>query len=210
MSYSRILVCTLIACGSNPTSQEAPEATESREPHEEGTPPAEARPPGSFDLLPAVATRIAVSTTTPSLASGPRFLVDGNPETAWASRTGDDHASIAFELPAGVRLERIELTAGFTQVVDGHDRFTENLRITEVVVHHGERSFTARLDPENRGLQSVEVEGGEGIWRIDIERTIPGTRPGYREVCVSELRAMGTASLEASDGSPARRQSRPG
>ncbi|MEM9070630.1 MAG: discoidin domain-containing protein [Myxococcota bacterium] len=149
-----------------------------------------------------MATRLSVSTTTPSLRSGPRFLLDGNPATSWASHRGDDDAVIEFELPTAAKVERLEMTAGFTQRVDGHDRFTENLRITRVRVQYLDRVVEVNLDPERRDLQPINIQGGGGRWRIEILETIPGTRRNYREVCVSELRAIGRAPQSAIGGNP--------
>ena len=147
----------------------------------------------AFDLLPSVARRLAVSSTTPSLQSGPDYLVDGQLSTSWASRTGDEHPTIAVLMPPEARVQWVEMTAGFTHREPDHDRFTENLRIRRVRIEHEDRSAEFSLDPERRDLQRLEFAGRGGVYEITILETEPGTRPSYREVCVSELRMMGVA-----------------
>lgn len=153
------------------------------------------------DLLPTHATHLAVSSTTPSLRSGPRFLLDGAFDTPWASKSGDDAAFIEVRLPADVHVKQIQLTAGFTAIDGRHDRFTQNLRVSRVrVLHEGELVATADLDTDSRELQNIDVDARGGVWRIELDGLVPGTMPGYREVCVSELRVLGFAPPSNSTG----------
>lgn len=199
MTRAFVAILFLLGCSEAPPTPptEEPETETETETETEVEP----QPEAEIDLLPTHATALAVSSTTPSLRSGPRFLLDGSFDTPWASRTGDDAAFIEVRLPTDVRVQRLELTAGFTKVDGRHDRFLQNLRITRVrVLHDGELVKTVSLDPESRELQPIDVEGNGGVWRIEIAETIAGTMPGYREVCVSELRVMGHGAPTTDDG----------
>ncbi|MEM7515301.1 MAG: hypothetical protein AAF368_00055, partial [Planctomycetota bacterium] len=60
----------------------------------------------------------------------------------------------------------------------------------------------AELDVNDRGLQPIAVGGAGGIWRIIVTDTVPGTRADFREICISELRALGRAPEPVSGGPP--------
>lgn len=147
------------------------------------------------DLLHAVAADLAVSSTYRSQRGQADALVDGDLETAWNSRTGELTTSwIEVRLPESVHVSSIAMTAGFTHVTErGTDLFPGNHRVRRVrVLHDGVLAGEHALDVASRGLQSVPVSGGGGVYRIEIVETAPGSRSDWREVCVSELRVMGS------------------
>jgi hypothetical protein len=47
-----------------------------------------------------------------------------------------------------------------------------------------------------RALQTLPVTGEGAIYRILVKATVPGTRRGWRELVVSELRVMGDSGRE--------------
>jgi hypothetical protein len=147
------------------------------------------------DLLRAVASDLAVSSTYRNQRSQADALIDGDLETAWNSRTGELTTSwIEVRLPASVHVTAIAMTAGFTHVSErGTDLFPGNHRVRRVrVLHDGVLASEHTLDVASRALQSVPVSGAGGVYRIEIVETEPGTRSDWREICVSELRVMGT------------------
>lgn len=147
------------------------------------------------DLLHAVATDVAVSTTYRNQASQADSLIDGDLETAWNSRTGELATSwIEVRIPASAHVTSIVMTAGFTHVTERRvDLFPGNHRVRRVrISRDGTVLGEHTLDVESRALQSLPVNGGGGVYRIAIIETAPGTRTDWREICVSELRVMGT------------------
>jgi hypothetical protein len=48
------------------------------------------------------------------------------------------------------------------------------------------------LDPDNRGLQDIPVDGPGGDIKIEVVDVVPGTKKSWREICVSELQVWGT------------------
>ncbi len=214
------LALALVACGEETTttaapSTEAPTGAPSEPPTgapsgpPEQAPPDEAEPPDEearaegdeapapdtppVNLLTVAPTSVAVSSVYEGRFSQVERLVDGNPETAWNSRTGDlEGAWIAFRLPPGARLSAIELTVGFTHRTARADLFTGNHRIRRVrVTRDGEPLGEHTLDPSSQEMQTIPVSGPRGDYRVEILDLEPGTRDDWREVCVSELRVMG-------------------
>ena len=49
------------------------------------------------------------------------------------------------------------------------------------------------LDPEVRAPQDLPIDGPGGDYKIEVLATIAGSKPTWREVCVSELDVLGTA-----------------
>lgn len=190
----------VLGCDEGERETESAEPTvEERAEHAE--PEVEAVEP--FDLLPTAAEALAVSSTTPSLRSGPRFLVDGSMETPWASRTGDDAAFVEVRVPAGSEVHAVALTSGFTKVDGDMDLFTMNLRIAKVrLLADGEEVGRWHVDTESRELQRFELDAPTAgrEWKLEILETIPGTRRGWREVCISELRLFGTSPVTEGAG----------
>lgn len=198
-----LVSCVLASCG-GAAPIEGP-----RSPRTEGPQPAAERPPSDepsgepsdepppevaeVDLLRSVRTDLAVSTVYRGQSFQVARLVDDDVATAWNSRSGElAGAWIEARIPASATVTAIALTAGFTHGSGSEDLFTGNHRIARVrVLRDGVEVATARLDPEVRELQRVPVEGGGGVYRIEIVEVVPGTRRDWREVCVSELRVLG-------------------
>ena len=212
-----MIACALVwtACG-----EEAPEApahetleppspAEPEAPAPEATPAATAEPAAPtarpVNLLVSVPSAIAVSSVYRDQTDQIARLVDGGLETAWNTRSGDlVGAWIDVRLPAEVTVTSIELTAGFTRDGGSTDLFTGNHRIARVrVLHDGAALGEFDLDTSSRALQPIAVTGGGGVYRIEVVRVLPGSRTEWREVCVSELRVMGTAPhVVEGDASP--------
>ncbi len=146
------------------------------------------------DLLHAVGTDLAVSSTYRNQRSQADALIDGDLETAWNSRTGELTTSwIEVRVPASAHVSAIAMTAGFTHQSARADLFTGNHRVRRVrISRDGAVVGEHTLDPEQRGLQSIPVNGPGGVYRVEIVETLPGSRTDWREICVSELRVMGT------------------
>ncbi len=158
---------------------------------------ANADPPvPAVNLLTAVPTVVAVSSTVANPKIQPAHLVDGSLETAWNSRTGE--ASSGHGSPSGspptCRSTRIKLTVGFTKVdKKWGDLFTMNPRIKRVRVTHSGTATDKVLDPELRTLQSIAIGKGGGDYTIEVLEVVPGTRKDWQEVNVSEPRGLGRA-----------------
>jgi hypothetical protein len=147
------------------------------------------------DLLHAVAADVAVSSAYRGRASQLDALVDGDLETAWNSSSGELTTSwIEVRLPPTSHVSSIALTVGFTHVTErGIDLFPGNHRVRRVrVSRDGTALGEHTLDVASRALQRLPVSGGGGVYRLEIVETMPGSRADWREVCVSELRVMGT------------------
>jgi len=151
-------------------------------------------PAARVELLHRVATTVAVSSTVANPRILPHHLVDGDPATAWNSRTGDlVGAWIAIRLPPEAHVDVIRLSAGFTQVDNKADLFTMNPRIRKLrVSRNGKRLFEKQLNIESRALQDLPVDAPGGDFRIEVAEIVPGSKPSWREICVSELEVWGT------------------
>jgi hypothetical protein len=146
------------------------------------------------DLLQVTAARVNVSSTVSGAQDFPEDLLDGDPASAWQSRTGDLQPWIRIELPPEVQVERVELTAGYTLSVGRKDLFTQNYRVTEVTVHRdGTELGRYALDPMQRSLQPLPITGPGGVYEVRVTRSLPGTRPEWRAIAMSELRVIGRA-----------------
>ncbi|MFK7989498.1 MAG: hypothetical protein AB8I08_26010 [Sandaracinaceae bacterium] len=151
--------------------------------------------PEPINLLRSVPSAVAVSSAYRESAEQVARLVDANTESAWNSRTGQlQGAWIDVRLPQDVTVTAIQMTAGFTRVNGSTDLFTGNHRVRRVrVTHGGDTVAEAELDPDNRTLQTIPLEGSGGDYRIELVELVPGSREDWREVCVSELRVLGRA-----------------
>lgn len=149
---------------------------------------------GRVELLHRVDSTVAVSSTVANAKILPEHLVDGDPATAWNSRTGDlIGAWIDIRLPATVHVDAIRIAAGFTHIDKKADLFTMNPRIRKVrVSRNGKRLLDRPLDIESRALQDLPVDAPGGDFRIEVLEIAPGSRPTWREICVSELEVWGT------------------
>ncbi|HUS32282.1 MAG TPA: hypothetical protein VMZ53_27465 [Kofleriaceae bacterium] len=149
---------------------------------------------GPIDLLHAIPVRMAVS----SLVANPKVsaydLVDGDLATAWNSKTGQlKGAWIAFRVPPSTHVDAIELTVGFVSKGAEGDYFTLNPRIKSVAVwHDGIRLREVELDINKRELQKVPVDANGGDYKLEVTAFEPGSKKNWREICVSELRVIGT------------------
>jgi hypothetical protein len=156
---------------------------------------AAADPAPEVNLLSAVPSTVAVSSTVDNKTILPAHLVDGKLETAWNSKTGELEGSwIGFRLPASVTVKRIKLTAGFTKVDKKlGDLFTMNPRIKKLAVYRdGSLLREWDLDPESRALQEMAVNRPGGDYKITVTTLVPGTKKSWREVNISELEVWGT------------------
>jgi hypothetical protein len=152
-------------------------------------------PPEPVDLLRATRTDLAVSSAYRKNQVQAERLVDGELDSAWNSQSGDlVGAWIDVRLPAEASVTSIAMTAGFTKNADGNDLFVKNQRISKVrVLREGQEVGTFDLDIENRGLQTLPVTGGGGVYRIEIAAVVAGSQASWTEACVSELRVFGQA-----------------
>jgi hypothetical protein len=196
-----LVLWLLSACGSSAQPENAesprqvvemsptPEQDTAREPTPT-RPEAEAPP---VDLLRSVRTDLAVSSVYRDQAGQAQRLVDGDLETAWNSRTGDlVGAWIEVRLPPSATVHSIGLTAGFTKA-EATDLFTGNHRVARVrVLRDGTEVGAFALNVESRELQTFDLRGPGGVYRIEVAEVVAGSRASWRETCVSELRIFGT------------------
>lgn len=153
--------------------------------------PAAAAP--SIDLLHAVPTRVAVSSVYRDRDDQITRLFDGDPATAWNSRSGDlVGAWIEIDVPRDATVAAIALVPGFARTSADSDLFTGNHRIARVRIScDGTPLGEHALDPSSRELQEIPVATPGGILRIEVLETVPGTHADWQEICVSELRVLG-------------------
>lgn len=151
--------------------------------------------PNLLDLVPSV---VAVSSAVHNPHDFPEHLVDGRVDTAWNGKTGDLVGGwIAFRVPKDARVRRIEMTAGYDKVKGGVDLFTANHRITKVALYRdGTKLGEHALDPNVRTAQPIAVDGPGGDYKIEVLATLPGSKPEWRELVVSELRVVGDPGKE--------------
>lgn len=146
------------------------------------------------NLLQTVPSKLAVSSTVDNPRDFPEHLIDGQPETAWNGKSGDlAGAWIAFRVPADAHVDHVEMNVGFDKKSGDVDLFTANHRIKRVKVRRGAKVIgEVTLDVENRGLQKIPVDADGGPdFKIEIVETVPGTKPEWRELVVSELVVVG-------------------
>lgn len=166
-------------------------------------PQAAAKPTPLFDLLHYSAAELAVSSNVDNPRDFPEHLIDGKPETAWNGKTGDLVGGwVAFRLPSGVRVRRIELSAGFDKVSNAGDLFTMNHRVKRVRLTRDGTPIAERdFDLDVRTPQAIELKqpGGGGVYRIEVLAVEPGSKATWRELSLSELKVLGdpgSAKLE--------------
>jgi hypothetical protein len=138
------------------------------------------------DLLHAVQTELTVSSAHRDQPVS--ALVDGKLGTAWNSASGGlVGAWVEVRLPTKAQVAAVVLTSGFTKRGRRVDLFTGNHRVAKVrVLHQGKTVGTYPLDTNTRRLQTLPVKGGGGVYRIEVVAVLPGSRPRWREVCISE------------------------
>ena len=152
-------------------------------------------PSRPVNLLTAAPVVVAVSSTVANRAIVPAHLVDGDLGTAWNSRTGQlQGAWIGARVPPDARVTSIRMTVGFTKVDPKlGDLFTMNPRIRRVrVLRDGAPVVERALDPAVRTLQEIPIDQSGGEYKIEVLEVVPGTKPAWREISVSELEIWGT------------------
>ncbi|WP_157069555.1 NADase-type glycan-binding domain-containing protein [Sandaracinus amylolyticus] len=149
----------------------------------------------SVDLLRAVGTELAVSSAYRDQRAQVERLVDGDPTTAWNSRTGDlVGAWIEARVPADAEVTGIALVPGFARPGGATDLFTGNHRVARIrVLREGIEVGSFAVANASPQLVTIPVRGAGGVWRIEIVELTPGTRADWRETCVSELQILGRA-----------------
>lgn len=147
----------------------------------------------SIELLHSVPSAVAVSSTVQNNSDQPAHLVDGDLTTAWSSRTGDlTTAWISFRVPSLSHVTAIKLTAGYTKETRTADLFTQNQRIGRVrVTRAGTVLGEFPLDPERRDLQTIPLDAAGGDFTVSFIDVHAGSRPAWREACVSEFEVWG-------------------
>jgi hypothetical protein len=157
--------------------------------------------PGWVDLLHTVQTTVATNSAYRNELGQVASLFDGDMQTAWNSATmpeGDTSSrSIHVRIPQGARVHAIDLTVGFTKVQGTSDLFAGNRRLRRVRVRHAGGEVLASLNPDEQRLQRIPVSGATGDYEIELLEWVQGTRPTWRELCISELRVMGEADASA-------------
>lgn len=149
--------------------------------------------PAVVNLLSRTDAHVTLSSRVDNPRDYPEHLVDGKPETAWNGKTGDTSAWIEVKLDPRVHVDAFEITAGF----DKRDLFEKNLRIERLRIERdGALVREVALDVARRDLQRIPVDGPGGVYRLMVVATKPGSNPAWKEVVVSELRAVGTAPTE--------------
>jgi hypothetical protein len=149
---------------------------------------------GLVSLLAWTDSRVAVSSTVDNPRDFPEHLIDGKMDTAWNGKTGDLLGGfIAFRVPKEARVDRVRIACGFDRKAkDGRDLFTANHRIARLRVwRDGTALKEVTLDTSRRDLQSIDIDGPGGDYRLSVLETLPGTEPSWKELVVSELQVLG-------------------
>ena len=146
------------------------------------------------NLLTHAPTTVAVSSTVANASIVPDHIADGKLATAWNSKTGElVGAWVAVRLPADAKVSAVKLTAGFAHKDRRGDLFTMNPRIKKVrVSHNGKPIGEHALDIANRGLQAIPVNVTGGDLELRVLEIAPGTKPAWKEACISELEVRGS------------------
>ena len=159
------------------------------------------------DLFRAVPLSVEVSSRVANAKIKLEHLVDRDLGTAWNSRTGELEGSwLSIHIPQGVVVHQVRMTVGHTgKGPKGEDYFTMNHRITRVTVKlEGKPLVTQELDPNVRDLQTIALPllARGGTLMIEIDKTVPGTKPRWVEACISELELWGTAEKTTPNAKP--------
>lgn len=153
--------------------------------------------PQMIELLHHVPATVTVSSKVQNASIRPEHLVDGSFETAWNSRTGDlVGAWIDVKVPPQAAIRQVRMTVGHTgKGPKGEDYFMMNPRIQRIaLIGDGRELKNVRLDVERRDLQTIDLGSAVAYLRIRIDAIVPGSKPTWREVCVSELEAWGNSA----------------
>jgi hypothetical protein len=158
--------------------------------------PADATAPSDalVELLHAMPTTVRVSSTVANKAILPKHLVDRDLQTAWNSHTGDLAGAWIDVHAPGASIAELRMTVGHTgKGPHGEDYFAMNPRITKLAVLDGQKVVaTVALDADKRDLQTIKLPARTAHVRVRVEGFRPGSKPSWREICVSELEAWGT------------------
>jgi hypothetical protein len=140
--------------------------------------------------------RVAVSSLVDNPKANPNDLIDGTTKTAWNGKTGDLHAWIAARVPAGDRVTALKIAVGFdAKDASGGDLFTMNHRVTKIAISRdGQPVREVALDPSQRGLQTVPLDGPGGDYKIEIAETLPGSKPDWKEIVIGDFDVVGIPS----------------
>jgi len=147
------------------------------------------------NLLRLPGASVSVSSQVNNSVDLPDHLVDGNLQTAWNSKTGQLEGSwIAFSVPAEAHVSLIRLTVGYTGRKRGKDLFSMNHRIARVkITRDGVVLKEPALDTEDRNLQEIPIDSPGGAYKVEVLKTVTGTKPRWQETCVSEFQVLGIA-----------------
>jgi hypothetical protein len=176
------------ASGSNaavtPPAVQAPAA---QAPADAGTAPA------MVELLHATPSTIRVSSRVANKAIVPAHIADRDLSTAWSSRTGDLVGAWVDVTVPGAHIAELRFTVGHTgKGAHGEDYFTMNPRIRKVTLLDGKTELaTIALDVAKRELQHAPLPKPLAHVRVRVDDVLPGSKPSWREVCISEIEAWG-------------------
>jgi hypothetical protein len=151
-------------------------------------------PAGSaVDLTNLIPITITLSSTVANASILPEHVADGDLSTAWNSRTDDPAPSISIMVPPGAVIREVRMTVGFTAMGPKHeDYFTMNERIRGVQATGDDGTAeTPTLDIASRALQTIPIVSRNRV-RIAITDVVPGSKPSWHEVAVSELEVWGS------------------
>jgi hypothetical protein len=203
-----------LACRGKPTPLRADDSpgasvTENRTSDAGGgaSAPADTGAPSALsDLLHATRASVAVSSNVANPRDYPDHLLDGHEETAWNGRTGDlTTGFIKLQVPDDATVDHVEMSVGFDKIGKDGDLFTMNHRIKRVRVLRDGKVLVANhaFDIDVRTPQSIPIHAAGGTFKIEVLETVAGTKKTWRELCVSELRVMGTPGPSARGLAPA-------
>jgi hypothetical protein len=149
--------------------------------------------PAMVELLHATPSTIRVSSRVANKAIVPAQIADHDFSTAWNSRTGDLVGAWVDVAVPGAQIVELRFTVGHTgKGSHGEDYFTMNPRIRKVTLLDGKTQLvTAALDIAKRELQNVRLPKPLAHVRLRVDDVAPGSRPSWREVCISEIEAWG-------------------
>lgn len=192
LSISSLVACKRTERGPEPTpapSASAPPVAASAAPSDA----ASARE--IVNLLYFTPSKVAVSSKVANPRDFPDHLVDGKPETAWNGKTSDLVGGfVAFRVPEDAHVDHVTLSAGFDAVSKtAGDLFVQNHRIASVRVERdGATLRTVALDPSQRKPQTIPIGTAGGDFKLVVEKVVPGTKAGWKELTVSELAVLGS------------------
>jgi hypothetical protein len=146
------------------------------------------------ELLHSAPATIRVSSRVANKAILPTHIADRDVATAWNSRTGELRGAWVDLTVPGAAIQEVRLTVGHTgKGPKGEDYFTMNPRIRKVTLLDGDDELAhVDLDVGQRGLQVVKLPEPQEHLRLRVDDVVMGTKPAWRETCISEIEAWGT------------------